>query len=445
MLKVYYNGEWKNVPAFKVNVFRNELWYGVEFDTNISSYKCTRIGNLDMHKMCPIQSQMRGCLLDDLGNVVKYLNDDDWTNETRDGSMGMVMVEVPEFWIRFETEGTVRRVKITTVNTEGFQRVPKQYISAYQATEQRSTSTLASVVNLTADYRGGGGTWTGQDEWDDTSKSMLGKARTALSLTELRQYAQRRGLDWTTMNYRAQKTLYWLFVVEYATLNCQDTFNDTPTVEGYRQGGLGDGGTNLSYEKWDAFNGLYPVIPCGYSDSLGNRSGYVTYTMPTEFDTENTVKTQVNRYRGVEIPFGHLFIWVDGVLVQISSSVENGGNDTSKVYVCDNHRKFASTITTDYYYVGNESRESGYGKAHIFGDRGEIVPSTVGGSSNTYLCDGHDTDIPTSGSETRALAFGGNAFNGGLAGFACAASPFSPSDAHATCGSRLCFCGDITT
>ncbi len=36
---------------------------------------------------------MRGCLLDDDGNVVEYLNPRDWTGHVRDGSRGQVMVE----------------------------------------------------------------------------------------------------------------------------------------------------------------------------------------------------------------------------------------------------------------------------------------------------------------------------------------------------------------
>ena len=71
------------------------LPYGIEFDTTVSSPTCTRIGNMDRHKSLPVQSKMRGCLLDDDGNVIKYLNSEDWLNETRDGSMGQVMVEIP--------------------------------------------------------------------------------------------------------------------------------------------------------------------------------------------------------------------------------------------------------------------------------------------------------------------------------------------------------------
>ena len=87
--------------------------YGIERDYTNSSPNCIRIGNLDLHRSLPIQSKMRGCLLDDDGNVVEYLPENDWTTATRDGSKGQVMVEIPSHYERFVTEGTKRRVMLS--------------------------------------------------------------------------------------------------------------------------------------------------------------------------------------------------------------------------------------------------------------------------------------------------------------------------------------------
>ena len=89
------------------------LYYGIEFDTSVSLPDCTRIGDMNMHRTLPVHSKMRGCLLDDDGNVVKYLNPNDWREEVRDGSKGQVMVEIPAHYRKFETEGTKRRVKLS--------------------------------------------------------------------------------------------------------------------------------------------------------------------------------------------------------------------------------------------------------------------------------------------------------------------------------------------
>ena len=69
--------------------------YGVEWDVTVADPACTRVGNMALHKTLPIQNRIRGCLLDDDGKVVRYLDPNDWTSAVRDGSEGQVMVEIP--------------------------------------------------------------------------------------------------------------------------------------------------------------------------------------------------------------------------------------------------------------------------------------------------------------------------------------------------------------
>ena len=411
--------------------------YGVEFDVTISSPTCTRIGNTDLHKSLPVHSRMKGCLLDDDGNVVEYLNPNDWTGNVLDGSRGQVMVEIPAHYRKFETDGNKRRVRISELPLAGYHVVPKTYVSAYEATVQRSTSKLASVKNTSVDYRGGGN----NSEWDGTYRSMCGMPATSISLTNFRKYARNRKTtttEWNCMTYDVQKTLYWLFVVEYATLNSQAAYNPALTSEGFRQGGLGSGVTNLNGTLWSTFNGYNPVIPCGTTDSLGNNTGEVIYTMPTEYDSSNTIEVQVPRYRGVENPFGHIWQWTDGINVRISPTEANGGDGLSKVFVCSDPSKFTDSGYTGYSHVGNEARGEGYVKEVIFGNGGEIMPSICGGGTTTYFCDYHYTNIPTS--ETlRGVLFGCHAYHGANAGFASARSNTAPSNTGAAIGSRLCF------
>jgi len=242
------------------------------------------------------------------------------------------------------------------------------------------------------------------------------------------------------MTYEAQKALYWLFVVEYATLNTQAAYNPELTAEGFRQGGLGAGVTDLNGTKWNNLNGYYPFIPCGYTDSLGNGTGVVPFTMPEEYDPDATapVVTNVPRYRGIENPFGHLWQWTDGINVRISPTEENGGDGLSKVFVCKDPAKFKDNGYDGYSHVGNEARTDGYVKEIIGGEYGEIMPSVVGGGSTTYFCDYHYTNIPTT-EMLRGDLFGGDADNGAPAGLASASSFYAPSSTHADVGSRLCF------
>ena len=414
-------------------------WYGVEFYTTSPNPDCIRIGNMDLHRSLPVQSQMKGCLLNDDGEVIKYLNTSDWTSETRDGSQGQVMVEIPEHYVKFETDGTKRRVKMSITPIVGYKKIGKYYISAYEATVQRSANKLCSVVNTDEDYRGG----NNNSANDAQSNTFLGKAATSISRTNFRTYARNRkegSTEWNCMTYDAQKDLYWLFVVEYATLNSQKAFNAAKTAEGYAQGGLGNGVTSLDGTKWNTFNGYYPVIPCGHTDSLGNGTGEVDYQMPEEYDT-NVLTVKVPRYRGIENPFGHLWQWTDGINVRISPNKPDG-DGLSKVYVCSDPSKFNDTNYDGYTYVGDEVRTQAYVKEVIFGEGGEIMPSVVGGSTTTYFCDYHYTNIPTSVT-LRGVRFGGDANigvnDGANAGFVCANSRIVTLPASTSIGSRLCF------
>ena len=182
--------------------------YGVEFDITVASPTCTRIGNTDLHKSLPVQSRMKGCLLDDDGNVVEYLDPTDWTGNVLDGSRGQVMVEIPAHYRKCETEGNKRRVRISELPLAGYHLVPRMYISAYQATVERSTLKLCSVKNTGVDYRGG----NNNAEWDGLVKTLLGRPATSLSRTNFRKYARNRNAaatsEWNCMTYDAQKALY---------------------------------------------------------------------------------------------------------------------------------------------------------------------------------------------------------------------------------------------
>lgn len=408
--------------------------YGIEFDTTEGQPACKRIGNLDLHRSLPIQSRLRGCLLDDDGEVVEYLADDDWTGATRDGSRGQVMCEFPDFYYRFEKDGTICRVWLSEQPLPGYRLFRRQYVSAYEATIQRSTGKLCSVSNQSADYRGG----DNHAAWDGSYRSLLGRPATNLSSTEFRDATRKRKLgssEWNKYIYSQHKMLFWLFAVEYATFDVQAPVNPELTAEGFRQGGLGAGVTNMV--GWSAFNTYMPFIPCGYTDNLGNGTGEVAYPVINE-DGSTRCTVMVPRYRGVENPFGHINKWADGINIRISPTEENGGDGLSKVFVCDDPSRFSDDDLTGYVHIGNEARTEGYVKEVIFGEDGEIVPSVVGGSSSTYFCVYHYTTIPSVES-IRGAMFGGNAGGGNGAGLAYVSTAYWLSYVNAGLGTRLSF------
>ncbi len=412
-------------------------WYGIEWDTEVSSPAVTRIGNMDLHRTLPIQSRMRGCLLDDNGKVVKYLNPKDWTGEVRDGSRGQVMVEIPMHYRRCETEGTKRRVKMSEYPLPGFLPIPKMYPSAYEASLQRSTKKLCSVVNTDPDFRGG----NNNAAWDGTYRSLLGRPVTAINRPDFRTYARNRNnaatAEWNIYTYHVHKAIYWLYVVEYANRNSQLPFTSELTSEGFMQGGLGEGVTNLNVSEWNTFNNYNPFVRCGHTDSIGNGTGEVAYTAYNEDGTE--LKTSyVPRYRGIENPFGHIFKLTDGINVRISPTEANGGDNLSKVFVCEYPSKFNDSNYNGYKHVGNEARTDGFVKEIIFGEEGEIIPYLVGGVSTQFFCDHHWTNI-TKTETLRLVICGGHAVYGPSAGLAYFSSYYYKISRESHTGTRLCF------
>lgn len=410
--------------------------YGIERDYTNSSPNCIRIGNLDLHRTLPIQSKMKGCLLDDDGNVVEYLPENDWTTATRDGSKGQVMVEIPMHYRKFETKGTKYIVRLSEYPLSGYHQVPKMYVSAYEASIERSTGKLCSVVNDSADYRGGDNT----AEWDETYRSLLGRPVTNISRYLFRSAARKRNTanaSWNCYLYQVHKALFWLFTVEYAHFNSQANYNSKLTSEGFHQGGLGEGVTNWPSSEWETFNSYNPFIPCGHTDTLGNSTGIVGYTAYNK-DGLELKSSNVPRYRGVENPFGHIWKITDGINFCISPTEDNGGDNLSKVFVCENLSNLNDINYNGYKYIGNAPRLNGYVKEIIFGENGEIIASLVEGSNITFLCDSYYTVISTT-EKLYCLLLGGVALSNMAAGLICTVSNNNPYNQYIYNGSRLCF------
>jgi hypothetical protein len=254
--------------------------YGVEWDSTVADPTLTRIGNLTLHKSLPIQSQLKGCVAN--GGVINYyLHPDDWskkedgTPSVLDGTDGTVRVKVPRFWGKSGVAGTKRWVKISTVCIDDtWTEIPAMLIDAYRSTTDNTvtaTPKLVSVVNTTAAFRGGGNR-TAYDTYLETDpvRTDLGKPRTAMTRAVARTWATNAGSE--LLNYEYYKwIMFWLPVIEYATFNMQANFNSDLTSEGFHQGGLSAGVTNMS--NWEFYNGNYSVCPCGYANELGNFTG----------------------------------------------------------------------------------------------------------------------------------------------------------------------------
>lgn len=428
--------------------FPYDYYYGVKINTNVADTTLERVGRPELHASLPVQSRMRRCLLNDNGEVVTYLHPTDSTKTDTGaaadltGASGMVMVEIPEHYRKFEFDGTSILALVSEVPLPGFHKVRKVYRSAYEATVDRTTAStpkLASVVNTTANFRGGNNTAA----WDTTYRSLLGKPATNINLTNFREYARNRGTaglngaGWNCDLYEAQLNTYWLFVIEYANLNSQAAFTAELTSEGYRQGGLGAGATTLDAGKWGRYNNYGPIIPCGITNCLGNMTGEVPITMPNEYDSIATT-VSVSSYRGIENPFGHIWSWADGVLAHVQSD-KDGGKSLFYRAIDDNPVNFQSENCNGYITRGELPRTNGYVKKILCGEYGDNIPLEVGGGSTIFFSDFFYQSTPASGVDLRGLCFGGEIYYGSTSGFLLANLRLHPSGSYNTVGTRLCF------
>lgn len=444
-----YDGTWRKQI---ISYYANNRIYGVRHYFTQASPDLTRIGDADLHRELPVQSQMRRCVVDDLGVVKYYLKDDDSTKK-EDGSAadlsgadGMVMVEIPQHYRKttWNSSQSYMDTEISLYPFDGAIVVPRTLVSAYEAVVDRSGDTLklASVVNTNAAFRGG----NNNADWDSTYRDLRGLPSTNVSLTNFRTYAQNRGSKWGCYGYMDHLAIFWLFAIEYATLNSQKDFDATLTEQGYHKGGLGPGVSNFS--NWSAYNSYNPIIPCGFTNSLGNATGVKTFTL-TEAQAEaygSEHSESVPSYRGIENPFGHIWKWTDGFLGV-------GQTDYQEIYVPKSRydrSKYASSVTGDYKDLGHEATANGYCKAiiasgadvpgkYVQEDRayGDIFDRDDDGSASTYFCDYHYHG--NTADTTYGLRVGGTANYGSSDGLGFLDAGDAPSYANASIGSRLCW------
>ena len=419
------DGTYKSIPSLE-----DQYAYGVEWDTASSSPDGVRVGNMQLHRELPIQSKMRRCLLDRDGGVKEYLDNElSWGGSYLDYA---VMTEIPEHWYKLYFNGTKFRMMLSEIPLPGYKHVDKFYISTYEARMYRTDNLLCSAAGASKlsdpnsiNFRGGDNT----AEWDDTYRSLLGCPVTNLTRDQFRQAARKRGSGWEMYTYGAHKTLFWLFAVEYATLNSQKPFNAQKDANGFSQGGLGEGASQMT--DWINFNNANPLIPCGYTNEFGNGSGEKAYVVKNASDGTHAT-LMANRYRGIENPFGHVWKYTDGANIQVTT----GDAGLSILWTTDDPSNFSDTSYTGYDKKGNICRTSGYAKKMLLGENGDIIPTEVDGSSSTYWCDYYRTTITIDGI---FVVLAGSSANGALGnGLASIYGGYTSNSAR-DIGTRLCF------
>lgn len=426
--------------------------YGIEYDSSVSSPQCTRIGNPLMHKSLPIQSQYQGCVVKD-GVLQYWLDPNDWSKKAYrgvissdsgvnagnvgvtpdsgtqeasilDGTDGDVCVHIPKFYGKSGTSGSKFWVRISSQKIDDtWMEIPEMYVDAYRCTLHTvdGTTKTASVVNTTAEYRGGGNR-SANDTYLETDKfkTDLGKPRTNLTRSVMRKYAANSGKELLCYEYY-KWIFYWNYVIEYANFNSQANYVANLTSDGYHQGGLGAGVTTYNGSKWSSYNGYYPLIPCGYCNDIGNFTGLKTATL-------DGYTFSVPRWRGFDNPFGNIWTIIDGIVLKRDSA-----NVDSNVYTTTDVSEFTDVIGSKQV-AGIEKAQDGWITQFALGSRGDIIPSKVGGSSTTYMSDYHWCNA--SSTDLRLLRVGGGAYYGSNAGLGSFSSDSGIGLSNPYCGFR---------
>nr|DAU84822.1 MAG TPA: hypothetical protein [Caudoviricetes sp.] len=329
-----------------------------------------------------------------------------------DGYDGEVFVYVPEFWIKSWNNEVVKDVRISPIEIDNtWTHQPATYVSAYRETILKtvppnmgylstlSTGTSISVANTNEYCRGGDGTT--DYGTNDIFKNTLGKCRTNISRADFRKAARKDGKE--IMSYSQYKNiLYWLWVIEYCTFNVQvdyvlpytdidGTVYENITIGGgYKSGGLDKG---ISYMRgWEGYNKEMPLVPNGYTNELGNKTGvkpliipafsYISPKISEDLPAQTMYST---RWRGIEDPFGHIWQCVDGILIETKDYADDNRN---KVYATDDPSKYTDEAAgiSNMNLIGRTDIEDGYIREWDLGNEANILPKSVQESGTKYKC-----------------------------------------------------------
>lgn len=361
------------------------------------------------------------------------------------GYDGTVRVYCPNFYIKSVIEGTKRRVWISTVKIDNSYTYQHEIlVDAYRSTVLNTIpynmgylSTLPvnsaiSVVN-THDYCRGG---KNRSEYDvyletDPSRSDLCKPRTYMNRATMRTYSRNAGSE--MLSYDQYKNIfYWLYVIEYANFNCQEAYNEAVTAEGYKQGGLGAGITNM--KNWDEYNGFYPLTPCGYGNEIGNGTGIKPLVIPGFNPGSGFIKAQtlsMPRWRGFDNPFGDIWTNLDGIIIQGDAE----GNPKT-VYTTTDPNNYGDNESAKnaMEIAGHQTHLDEYTKEFDLGEAAHIIPESVGGDTTKYKCDNNKAGFRDT--SLRTLFVGGVAHYGAMAGLSCFNSDSDVQSLHMYIGFR---------
>jgi hypothetical protein len=265
--------------------------------------------------------------------------------------------------------------------------------------------TAVNVINYHTNLRGGSNSNT-FDEYlgVDNFRCQLGKARTDITLNTARNYSKKT--DGGQILYKQiWEAIVWSYIIEYADFDVKKECNLELTIEGYHQGGLGNGiigGTDLNN-----YNNNEKLVPNDYTLELGNNTN-----IKNRAAKENQVSYHVPHWRGFNV------FWYGDVCINIDNMLSKYDATKQKRiwYYTDDITKFNNVINNKEHQIeGLNYTAENWLKEIRINNKGDIVPIEIIANSNYKNSYNYDYTITM----LCATFIGGTAALGSKCGLLC--------------------------
>ena len=296
------------------------------------------------------------------------------------------------------------------------------------AAMDRTNTKLMSVVNSTAQFRGG----NNNAELDSAYNSQLCKPVTNMSISALRTAARKNGTLWFANERVMQYITAALKRIIFGNRNIQAAFNATLDENGLRQGGTGLGIDTPT--NWSSNFANYPYIRL----DVGIEQGDLTGLISTTIDENGSSKAigNIPSFYGLKNDYKYLYCMSENMLLQ------NNSDKSQSLYIDNNIdgslMSLSSVAGLTQIAKGPVASAAGwqYAKEYTLKNLAFFPKEELGGSTSTFYCDGYYN--PAADSGLRGAKLLGYADYGASAGSVSLDGSTAPSAAPAHWGAFLC-------
>ena len=296
------------------------------------------------------------------------------------------------------------------------------------AAMDRTNAKLMSVVNSTAQFRGG----NNDASLDAAYNSQLCKPATNMAIAPFRTAARKNGTLWFANERVMQYITAALKRIIFGNRNIQAAFNATLDANGLRQGGTGVG-IDMPNDWSNNFH-YYPYIRLDVGVNQGDFTGLIS-TSITENGNSKTIGN-IPSFYGLKNDYKYLNCMSENMLLQCNA------DKSQSLFIADmidgTQMNLSSVAGLRQIAKGPVASAAGwlYAKGYTLKNLAFFPKEELGGSSSTFFCDGYYNPAATSG--LRGAVLLGDADNGDYAGSVYLLGDYAPSGAYAIWGAFLC-------